>query len=138
MESAVDASKLTKSEMPVSRGRKPRGASRLGKPISFRVPPEVEEQFRAKAEASGMSQADFLRECVLNNRTKVIARPAQSGDRKLLLYAINKIGNNLNQLAHAANAANLTGRVSEPTYRAILDHLQWVERYLTGILGRVD
>jgi hypothetical protein len=110
----------------------------LGKPISFRVPLEVEEEFRAKAEAAGMSQADFLRECVISNRTKVIARPTCSVDRKLLLYAINKIGNNLNQLAHAANAANLAGRASEPTYRAILDHLQWIERYLTGVLGRVD
>ncbi|MNN75086.1 Bacterial mobilization protein (MobC) [compost metagenome] len=85
-----------------------------------------------------MTASTFFRECVLTNRTTIVARRPASGDRKQLLYLVNKIGNNLNQIAHAANLAHVTGKVTEATYLSVLHQLQWTEMFLKGVLGRVD
>lgn len=80
----------------------------------------------------------FLRECVLTNRTKVIARLPASVDRKRILFVVNKAGNNLNQLAHVANTQQLAGKLFESTFVALLDQLELVEQLLKAHLHRVD
>lgn len=122
----------------MTRGRKPKSGVAFGKPIAFRLPADAELDFRSKAAAAGMTLADFLRECVLKNRTQIVVRKPVSQDHRMMLYAVNKAGNNLNQLAHAANTAKLTGKASEGTYLAILDHLQWIEQFMTSLLAHVD
>jgi hypothetical protein len=50
----------------------------------------------------------------------------------------NKTSNNLNQIAHRANAEHVRGELSEATYAQLLDQLQMISRYLKATLGKVD
>jgi hypothetical protein len=67
-----------------------------------------------------------------------VARPKASADRRRLLYLFNKTSNNINQLAHRANADHLGGVLSESGYESILDQLELIVRYLKATLPHVD
>jgi len=110
----------------------------LGAPIHVRLRVEDREAFIEKAVSAGMSQSDFFRQCVMTNRTEIIARTATSGDRRRALFLLNKASNNLNQLAHAVNSERLVGRTSESTYRSLLDALLSLELLLKAHLNSVD
>jgi hypothetical protein len=120
-------------------GRKRRDAeSLLGSAVRIRLTASDRAAFESKAAAAGMTQSEFFRECVLTNRTKVVARLPASADRKRVLFVVNKAGNNLNQLAHVANTQRLAGKLSESTFVAILDELELVSQLLKAHLYRVD
>jgi hypothetical protein len=110
----------------------------LGKPIAFRLSEADREAYLAKVVASGLTQSEFFRQAVLTNRTQVIARPVSSADRKRLLYIFSKTSNNLNQIAHRANAEHVRGKLSEATYEQLLTQLQMIARYLNSTLGKLD
>ncbi len=81
---------------------------------------------RAKAHAAGLSVSELLRRSVLGQRVRV--RPGQV--RRDAVYQLSKIGNNLNQLAHVANAA---GQVrAEERLEAALEELRSVLTELSG------
>ena len=80
------------------------------KPVSFRLSEADFLAYQAKCAEAGLTPSDFFRECVLTNRTQIVARPKASGDTRRLLYLFNKAGNNMNQLAHRANADHLAAQ----------------------------
>nr|WP_323123153.1 plasmid mobilization relaxosome protein MobC [Burkholderia alba] len=96
------------------------------------------EVFADKVRASGMTPSEFLRDCVLTNRTQIVARPPASVERKRIMFVVNKAGNNINQLAHIANSQKVAGKLSEATLVAILDELELVTQLLKAHLHRVD
>ena len=53
---------------------------------------------------SGLPEAEFCRRTIL--RQRVAARPVTAGS-EAVAYELNRIGNNLNQIAHAANMGKL-------------------------------
>lgn len=110
----------------------------LRKTIAFRITPADYDAYRAKFEASGLSQSAFFREAVLTNRTQVVARPKTSADKRQLLYLFNKASNNINQLAHRANADHLAGKIGDATYRQILAELQTLAAFLKGSINGID
>jgi hypothetical protein len=110
----------------------------LGKPIAFRLSETDRAVYLEKVKASGLTQSEFFRQAVLTNRTQIVARPKASTDRKRLLYVFNQTSNNLNQIAHRANAEHIRGKLSEVTYAQLLDQLQMISRYLKATLGKVD
>lgn len=122
--------------------RKPRGRPKvdkaLGKPVSTRLTEEQWLVFADKVQRSGLSPSEFLRECILTNRTQILERPRVSVERKRIMYVINKTGNNLNQLAHLANTARVSGHLSESTFVALIDELEMVTQLLKAHLHRVD
>ncbi|RZI55639.1 MAG: plasmid mobilization relaxosome protein MobC, partial [Pseudomonas sp.] len=67
-------------------------------------------------------------DAVLKNKTQIVARAKSSPERGRLVYLMNKASNNINQLAHRANADNLTGVISEETYACVLRELEVVSR----------
>lgn len=92
----------------------------------------------AKVQASGLTKSAFFRQAVLANQTQVLARPKASPDRRRLLYQVNQAGNNLNQLAHRANADHQAGKLGESTYGEILRNLEMISLYLKATLNHVD
>lgn len=110
----------------------------MGKPIAFRLTPADREAYLAKVAASGLTQSEFFRQAVLTNKTKVIARPKASADRKQMLHVFAKTSNNINQIAHRANSDHLQGKLSEATYDQLLYQLQVIARYLKASLNHVD
>lgn len=110
----------------------------LTKVVSLRLADDDHAAYMAKVNASGMGRSAFFRECVLGNKTQVVARLKPSVDKDRLVYLVNKAGNNINQLAHRANADHLTGVVSESTYTRILGELQTLAQFMKAAIKNVD
>lgn len=74
---------------------------------SIRLAPAELASWRASAEAHGLSLSDWLRDQVGAARPR--SRPARgrAGTDPRLLAELARIGNNLNQLARAANSQRL-------------------------------
>ena len=67
------------------------------KQLSFRVSEEEYQQLQEKISESGMSQQEYILSCVLN-------KPITNTDGiKELIPELKRVGNNLNQIAHALN-----------------------------------
>lgn len=103
---------------------------KLNHTVAFRLTDGDFLDYKRKFSASGLNQSDFFREHILNNTTQVIARPAASVDAKRAVFLLQKASNNLNQLAHRANAEHLGGVLSEGTFAAILGQLQQLNRFM--------
>lgn len=110
----------------------------LTKPVSFRLPEADHAAWMQKVNASGLKPSVFFRECVLQNKTQVIARPKASPERERLVYLFNKASNNINQLARRANADHLSGVISEKTYTGILSELNELTHYLKATIKNAD
>lgn len=113
-------------------------SERLTKPVAFRLTEKDYVAYLQKFESSGLTQSEFFRECVLTNRTQIIAKQKASSDKKRLLFIANKASNNINQLAHRANADHVAGTISQQTYIDVLQELQLLNRYLKATLSNVD
>ncbi len=110
----------------------------LEKTVAFRLTRADYEAYRAKFEASGLSQSEFFRRYVLTNTTTVIARRQVSADKQRLLYLMNKASNNLNQLAHRAHTDHLADRLGEIAYQELLGELQGLARGMKAAVAAVD
>lgn len=99
-------------------------AEKLTKTVAFRLTEADHSTYIKKQDASGLSKSEFFREYILTNKTEVIARPKASKEKKRLLFLVNKASNNLNQLAHRANAEHIAGTIDQQTYSDILFQLQ--------------
>jgi hypothetical protein len=94
------------------------------KPLSFRLAESDYLAYLAKCEAAGLSPSDFFRQCILTNRTEIIAKPQVNKDYRQLLFLYLKASNNINQLALKANSDSKAGKASEATYQEILYKLE--------------
>ena len=108
--------------------RKPKPeAAKLTKAVSFRLSAADHAAFMAKVEASGEKPGDYFRAAIVNDKTQIIARPNQgpqvTKEWARLAYLFSKASNNINQLAHRANADHLAGVVSEATYVRVVREL---------------
>jgi hypothetical protein len=77
-----------------------------------------------------LTQSEFFREYVLTNSTRVLARPVATVDSKRAILLLQKSSNNINQLAHRANAEHLSGELSEATFIAIIVRLERLNQLL--------
>lgn len=68
--------------------------------LTIRVDEKEAEKIKENATKASMTVSEFLRRSAL--LTKVI-RQKQCDELKLLIYELNKIGNNLNQIARKVN-----------------------------------
>ena len=68
--------------------------------LTFRATPEETRLITAKAERCGLSRSKYLRDLALGHSPK--ERP--NFQAREAIYHLSRIGNNLNQLAHHANA----------------------------------
>jgi hypothetical protein len=117
---------------------KKRDADRLGRTVSVALTEADYASWLAKVHASGLTRSEFFRECVLANRTHVVAKPRASADKVHMLYLANKASNNINQLARRANLDNRAGLIDESTYGAILGELQTLNSLLKAAVSYVD
>jgi hypothetical protein len=103
---------------------------KLNHTIAFRLTDRDFVNYRTKFSASGLNQSEFFREHVLNNTTQVVARLAVSTDARRAVFLLQKASNNVNQLAHRANAEHLSGALSENTFSAIVGQLQQLNGFM--------
>lgn len=110
----------------------------LTEPFSFRLTKSEGAELRAKITASNLPRAEFLRDCVLKNKTVVVAKPKASLQKSRMQFLFNKTSNNMNQIAHVLNSANLAGTVSNPLCEKTVASLEAIARYLKTALNHVD
>lgn len=103
---------------------------KLSETISFRVNKKDFDDFEGKRRAAGASKSSFYRDHVARNTTQVIAAPAPTSDAKRAVFLLQKASNNLNQLAHRANAANQNGQLSDAIFESLLDQLQQLNQFM--------
>jgi hypothetical protein len=124
--------------MSAKRGRPAKAPEEhLAKRVGFRLAEAEYGAYLEKVASSGLSASQFFRECVLTNRTTIVARAPASTDRKRALFVLNKASNNLNQIAHVLNAARLDKSATDQTYESALDALEQIELYLKAHLRHV-
>lgn len=71
--------------------------------VRLRLSPDEKTKFLSKVQKSGMSQQEFLLACALSKDIKVVGSKEQLNQ---IIYEINKIGVNLNQIAKKLNEGN--------------------------------
>lgn len=113
-------------------------AEKLTRLVSFRLTAADHADWLAKVETSGLKPSAFFRDAVLTNKTQIVARPKASPERGRLVYLMNKTSNNINQLAHRANADHLAGVISETTYIRILAELETLAHYMVLAVKNAD
>jgi hypothetical protein len=120
-------------------GRRTTGDKPLSKPYSFRLSDAEAKELDGKIAASGLrSTSEFIRDYVLKNRVTVVAQPKVSLEKKRMQFVFNKAGNNLNQIAHILNSANLTHRLTDSLFRQAVQGLEDIAKYLRAALDHVD
>lgn len=110
----------------------------LTEAFAFRLSASEADVLRSKIAKSNMQSAEFLRDCVLTNRTTVIARPLATLEKTRMQFLFNKTSNNMNQIAHVLNSANVSGKLSDAHYQETLLSLANIAKYLKSALNHVD
>ena len=106
----------------------------LNQIITLRVTARTRADWKRRAQASGLPLGDWIREQVSSRTGRRILprrRPLPSAD-PALLAAIARVGNNVNQLARAAN------RQRWPDPLGLLEHLISIERALNDLVPSND
>ena len=106
----------------------------LNQMITLRVTERTRADWKRRAQASGLPLVDWIREQVSSRTGRRILprrRPLPSAD-PALLAAIARVGNNLNQLARAANRQQWPDRLS------LLERLISIERALNDLVPSDD
>ena len=79
--------------------------------FEIRLFDEEIEILENKAKIQGLSKTEYIREIILYSEIKDNKRNILSDENfKKLLYEINRIGNNINQIAYNSNLIKPTGR----------------------------
>lgn len=78
--------------------------------VRLRLSPEEKTKFLSKVAKSGLTQQEFLLSCALGKEIKVVGSKEQLDQ---LIFEINKIGVNLNQVARRLNEGNYFGAEKE-------------------------
>jgi hypothetical protein len=84
----------------------------------------------ARAEGRGLALSYYIRSCCLTDRLPPATTRRPKGEAWELIAAMARIGNNLNQLAHHANALGAL-----PTERALLDAIAELNEATRRVMG---
>ena len=103
------------------------------KTITIRLSDELYNMLQIKASASNMNTSDYIRTSINDSDIKVDNRK----DIGKLIGSINKVGNNINQIAHNLNIANNSNKLDDINYNNILDKLTIIEHQLKEVLRGV-
>ena len=94
--------------------------------IEIRVSEELYNMLVFKASASDKKLSEFVRECIVSSDVKI----DNSKDILKLVFQMNKIGNNINQIAHKLNIAHNSNKMNDINYTNLLDELIVIEHFL--------
>lgn len=110
----------------------------LTRVVPFRLSEIEYLAFQEKVTSAGMTQSEFIRDCVLKNKTTIVNKTKSSLEKKRMQFIFNKAGNNINQIAHSMNAARMTGKVSDTFLQNALLCLGDISKFLKSALNHVD
>lgn len=103
--------------------------------VSFRIANEAYDRLIQASEQSGLSTKEWLEQAILNNRTRIVERPKPSADLRSLATQVNRMGNNLNQVAHTLNSAQLAGKLTRDECLEAIRRLDHIRALLNETIG---
>lgn len=103
--------------------------------IQTRLKPKDYEIFADKVKNAKISTSAFLRECVLTNKTEFIVMKDVMDNQRKLLYLVNKLSNNMNQIAHRINSDHQKGRLRSEQYEIMLYELIKISQWSNATIG---
>lgn len=103
---------------------------RLSCLVTFRLTQRDYEAYEKKFKAAGVNKSQFFRDNVLTNKTQVVAKSSVPAVAERACFLLAKASNNINQLAHRINSANLSGALSEETFISIASQLETLNRFM--------
>lgn len=95
--------------------------------------PEEMEIFQDKADKAGMKRADYFRDFILFGNPIVIDK-MRGIDAEKVAYELNRIGNNINQIAYQANSKCEVSK--NDFYRLKEEYDKLLELYVDNVLNR--
>lgn len=100
------------------------------KVVTLRLTDELNNMLEFKAVSAGMTKSDYLRNFINGSNVSF----NDSKDIAKLLAGINKVGNNLNQIAHVLNIANKSDNLNDIDYDIIKDDLLIIKHQMNELL----
>lgn len=107
--------------MKKSTGRPLLGQAKKSNAVMVRFSDAQFDIIDIKSSRAGMSRSEYVREGALNATVVGVL----SDEEKMLLYELKKLGPNLNQIAHQANAEG---------YRSVADKAENIVDYIAGFV----
>ena len=100
----------------------------------FRLSPEVHDLLKLKSEKVNLNASEFLRKFI--ESSNVVVKANNKKDLKELIWNINKIGTNINQLSHSLNYSIQMGKLDNYNYSSLINKLVFIENQLDSILEK--
>lgn len=100
--------------------------------ITIRLDETTHEILINKANESNRNISEFLRNAILTTQISV----NNTKDTGLLIGAINRVGNNINQIAHNLNIAKQNNNLNNVDYETIINQLYIIEVSINKILNK--
>ena len=100
--------------------------------FKFRISKELKDLLNSKSQEANMNSSEFLRELILSSQINI--KTTNKKDIKELIWNINKIGVNINQLAYALNYSIEIKKLDNYSYQNLANRLLIIENRLDSIL----
>lgn len=112
-------------------------AQKKQKQIAVRLDEETLQKLHELQQKTGLTQSELFRQFI--TKGKVTCKKKYSDEDILfLISAINKVGNNLNQIALKLNIAHKKNELGEIEYDKILNELAGINYYLKKLLEQAE
>ena len=100
--------------------------------FKFRISKELKDLLNSKSQEANMNSSEFLRELILSSQINI--KTTNKKDLKELIWNVNKIGVNINQLAYALNYSIEIKKLDNYSYQNLANRLLIIENRLDSIL----
>ena len=100
--------------------------------FKFRISKELKDLLNSKSQEANMNSSEFLRQLILSSQINIKA--TNKKDIKELIWNVNKIGVNINQLAYALNYSIEANKLDNYSYINLTNKLLIIENRLDSIL----
>ena len=102
--------------------------------FKFRISKELKDLLESKSKNASMNSSEFLRQLILSSQINIKA--TNKKDIKELIWNINKIGVNINQLSHGLNYSIQMEKLDSYNYKNLINKLIIIENQLDSILEK--
>ena len=102
--------------------------------FKFRISKDLKNLLELKSQYANMSASEFLRQFI--SSSNIYVQINNKKDLKELIWNINKIGVNINQLAHSLNYSIQMEKLDSYNYKNLINKLVIIENQLDSILDK--
>ena len=100
--------------------------------LEIRLSDELFKLLLVKSKASNKTNSDYIRSLITTSEIKMDYKHIKLD----LIASINKVGNNINQIAKRLNYAKKTNALDKVSYKEMQEQLLVIEYYLSELLDR--